>query len=108
MIRHYGIPVDDLEAAIEWWKQFYFLPLEYESAEINGESVRICKLTNKDNEVIELVEGKTAVTHISLSVPMMQFEALKNNENGMFEKEDVFYMNDDSGNVLEIVKNRGW
>ena len=108
MIRHYGIPVKNLEDAIKWWEQFYFYPLEFESVDIDGEKVRICKLTNRDNEIIEILEGATAVSHISLSVPLMQFEALKNHKIGSFEKEDVFYMHDVSGNVIEIVKHRGW
>ena len=76
---------------------------------ISGENVAICKLVNKDGEMIELVQGDTAVHHISVNVSPMEFDILKENEStGTFEKENVCYINDSEGNTLEIVKNRGY
>lgn len=109
MIRHYGIPVKDLDKAISFYAKFYFLPVSYENTKINNSPAAICKLENGKGDVLELVQCKKAVPHISIAVTQMQFEILKDNHDaGLFEKEGVCYIQDDDGNILEIVQERGY
>eukprot|EP00918_Siedleckia_nematoides_P029376 GHVU01063341.1.p5 GENE.GHVU01063341.1~~GHVU01063341.1.p5 ORF type:complete len:110 (-),score=13.81 GHVU01063341.1:1829-2158(-) len=109
MIRHYGIPVKDLDISIKFYAKFYFMPYAYENTMIAGKAVAICKLVNKDGQMIELVQGKTAVPHISIAVTKMLFEYLKEEYNAeMFEKEGVCYIKDADNNILEIVEERGF
>jgi len=49
-LRHAGILVKDLETEIKQWQAFGFEPLEVEC-------LRVCKMTDKNGAMIELVEG---------------------------------------------------
>ena len=109
MIRHYGIPVKDIDRAIKFYEMLHFQPVSYDNAMINNKPVAICKLENGEGDCIELVQGETAVPHISLTINPLRFEILKSNHDAkMFEKEGICYLFDEDKNVIEIVEERGF
>ena len=108
-LRHVGIVVGDLNQAIDWYQRFNFFPYSFESVKIAGKMVQLCKLYHKDGSCIELLDGSSAVPHLSITVNRLELEFLKDNFNAkLFEKEGVCYIKDPSGNILEIVEERGY
>lgn len=73
-LRHAGILVKDLEAEIKNWQAIGFEPLEIET-------LRVCKMTDKNGATIELVEGNWH-PHIAVN-----------------------WYEDDNGNYIETVKD---
>lgn len=73
--RHAGILVKDLEKEIIHWQSIGFEPLEVET-------LRVCKMTDKNGATIELVEGKWH-PHVAVN-----------------------WYEDDNGNYIETVEER--
>ena len=108
-LRHAGIVVGDLGQGIEWYQQFNFYPLSFESVEINGKMVELCKMAHKDGSMLELLDGASAVNHVSFTVGKLLFDMLKeNHDTKLFKKEGVCYIEDAWGNKIEIVEERGF
>ena len=108
-LRHVGIPVGDLQEAIQFYQQFDFYPLSFESVEIAGGVVEIAKLAHKEGSVIELIDGATAIPHISITTGRLLFEVLKEHrDTKKFKKDGVCYIEDPWGNIIEIVEERGF
>ncbi len=72
--RHAGVLVEDLETAIRQWQAIGFEPTEVEA-------LRVCKMTDKNGAMIELVEGNWH-PHIAVN-----------------------WYEDDNGNYLETVED---
>ena len=108
-LRHVGIVVGDLKEAVEWYQRFNYFPLLFESVEVGGGMIELCKLAHKDGSMIELLDGATARPHISVTVNQLEFEMLKeNNDAKLFEAPGVMYVEDPWDNIIEIVENRGY
>jgi len=103
-LRHVGIVVGDLIPAVKWYEQFNFFPFSFETVEIAGKAVQLCKMYHKDGSCLELLDGVSAVPHISLSVNYLEFKNMKFSDAGIFEKENSLYIKDPWNNIIEIVE----
>lgn len=108
MIRHYGIPVKDLDKAVAFYGEFFhFYPYAYETVKIGKRKAYVAKMAHKNGDVLELVQG--GVPHISLTVNSLMFDKLKEDYDAeLFEKEGVCYIKDEDNNIIEIVEHRGF
>ena len=107
-LRHVGIVVEDLVEAVEWYEKFGYYPYDFESVELRGKMVQLAKLAHKEGSIIEVLEGTTALPHVSFTVNALEFEAIKKtNDANVFEKEGVCYIRDPWSNIIEIVEERG-
>lgn len=102
--RHVGIVVGDLDQAVKWYSQFDYYPLNYETVEIAGKAVQLCKLVHREGTTMELLDGSSAVPHVSFTVNHLEFEHLKEAGAELFEKEGVLYIKDPWDNIIEIVE----
>ena len=67
-VRHFGIPAQDLENSVEFYRGLGFEVKTSGADIINGQSIDWIKMENKDGDCIELLKGGFAGPHLAVEV----------------------------------------